>query len=570
MKEIYKGIPVSKGIVIGTVYKHIDEVIAVKTYKIALDEIDDEITRLEKSREKAFRFLEKLKEKADQDMGKEGSMIFEATITMLNDPVLIEDIKRIISDELINAEGAVKRAIDDMVEKFEAVDDEYIRQRIPDVQDVGKHLLGALQGELKLIGDIPEDAVIVADDLAPSETALLDKSKLKGFVLTGGGATSHIVILARGMIKPAVIKADIDLAEVQTGSKIVLNGITGEIILKPEESDIEEYQAKINEYKEKQQRLAELKDKPAVTQDSFKIQLAANMGTDEEIDTILDTNSNGIGLFRTEFLYMNNDSFPDEEFQFQVYKKVASKMKDRTVIIRTLDIGGDKDLPYLELPREMNPFLGLRAIRFCLERENIFLVQLKALLRAAKYGNIKIMFPLISTVEEFEQAEGMLERAKKELSRENIPYNANVDVGIMIEVPAAALTADVLAKKVDFFSIGTNDLIQYTMAVDRTNEKVSKLHRPYYPAVLRLINNTIKAAHNEGIWLGICGEAASDPLLAPIFVGMGIDELSMSAGSILEIKEIIRSLNQKKCREYVSDVLKLTRAEDVIEYLKKI
>lgn len=570
MSKRYKGIPVSKGIVIGTVYKYLDEEPAVEIRGITRDEINFELDRVTTAREKSSCFLEELKEKAVEEMGSEGNMIFEATITMLNDPVLFEDVKKQISQDLINAEGAVKKAIDSMVIKFRAIDDEYFQQRIPDVQDVGKHLLRALKGEIKSIADIPEDTIIVANDLAPSETTLLDKNKLKGFILTGGGQTSHTVILARGLMLPAVIKVEFDLDTVQTGDRIILNGNTGEVIFKPDDTDLTEYKVKITEYKEKLQKLAELKDKSAITRDNFKVQLAANMGTDDELDAIIDINSDGIGLFRTEFLYMNNNSLPDEETQYQVYRKVAKKMKDNPVIIRTLDIGGDKELPYLELPREMNPFLGFRAIRFCLEREDIFLVQLKAILRAAQYGNLKIMFPLISSLEEVDRAKKLLAKAKFELTEAQIPFNGNIEVGIMIEVPAAAIMADELAQQVDFFSIGTNDLIQYTMAVDRTNELIAGLHNPYYPAIIRLIKNVVEASHKAGIWVGICGEAAGDPLLTPIFIGMGIDELSMSAGSILEIKEIIRKLDQKECQKNLEQLMKLSTADQVKEYLKNL
>lgn len=570
MTKRYNGIPVSKGIVIGTIYKYLDEMPTVEVRRISREEINFELDKVKIAREKASCFLEKLKETAEKDLGTEGSMIFEATIAMLNDPVLVEDIKKNIKDGLINAEGAIKKAIDSMVTKFKGIDDEYFQQRIPDVQDVGKHLLRALKGEFSLVSEIPDEAIVVSCDLAPSETALLDKSKLKGFVLTKGGQTSHTVILARGLMLPAVIKVEIDLSTVQTGDRIILNGNTGEVILEPDSIDLTKYEVKIREYQEKQKKLAELKDKPAITRDNFKIQLAANMGTDDELDAILDTNSDGIGLFRTEFLYMNNNSLPDEETQYQVYRKVAKKMKDKPVIIRTLDIGGDKELPYLELPREMNPFLGFRAIRFCLEREDIFLVQLKAILRAAHYGNLKIMFPLISSLEELDRAKKLLDKAKLELNEAKISFNSDIEVGMMIEVPAAAIMADELARQVDFFSIGTNDLIQYTMAVDRTNELIAGLHNPYYPAIIKLIKNIVDAAHQAGIWVGICGEAAGNPFLTPIFIGMGIDELSMSVGSILEIKQLIRKLDQKECKKNLVQVIKLTTAKQVKEYLKTL
>lgn len=570
MGKRYKGIPVSKGIVTGTVYKYLDEAPVVEIRRITKEEINSELDRIKISQEKASCFLEKLKEKAEKGLGTEGSMIFEATIAMLNDPVLLEDIKKNIKDGLINAEGAIKKAIDSMVTKFKGIDDEYFQQRIPDVQDVGKHLLMALKGESSLVSEISDEAIVVSSDLAPSETALLDKSKLKGFVLTKGGQTSHTVILARGLMLPAVIKVEIDLSTVQNGDRIILNGNTGEVILEPDSTDLTKYKVKIREYQEKRKKLAELKDKPAITRDNFKVQLAANMGTDDELAAILDTNSDGIGLFRTEFLYMNNNSLPDEETQYQVYRKVAKKMKDKPVIIRTLDIGGDKELPYLELPQEMNPFLGFRAIRFCLDREDIFLVQLKAILRAAQYGNFKIMFPLISSLEEVDRAKRLLDRAKLELTKAKISFNGDIDVGIMIEVPAAAIMADELARQVDFFSIGTNDLIQYTMAADRTNELVAKLHSPYHPAIIRLIKRIVDSAHRAGIKVGICGEAAGDPLLTSIFVGMGIDELSMNVGYILEIKEIIRGLNQKECTKILERVMKLSKVDQVKDCLKNL
>ncbi|MDK2985030.1 MAG: phosphoenolpyruvate-protein phosphotransferase system enzyme [Clostridia bacterium] len=567
---MYKGIVVSKGIAIGRIYKYANEKLAITTRSIPAEKVEEEINRLEEAKEKANKFLHEIKGKATRELSSEEVQIFDAHFAMLNDPMLNDEVIKFINDEKINAEAAVKKAIENIIAKFAAMDNEYFRERVKDIEDVGDHLLRALTGNLNTLLDIGDDSIILAEDLTPSQTALLDKDKLKGFILTRGGKTSHTAIMARNLMIPAIIGVKGILDEAQHGADVILDAISGQVIINPDQKALAEYRAKLAAYEKKQRELSKLKEKPARTCDGFGVKVAANISIPEDTNRVLEVNADGIGLFRSEFLYMNTGQLPDEEKQFKAYKEVVEKMAGKPVIIRTLDIGGDKELPYMDLPEEMNPFLGWRAIRISLERKDIFKTQLRAILRASNYGQIKLMFPLIASLEELDKALEILDEVKEELESENILYDRKMEVGMMIEVPSAALMADRFADKVDFFSIGTNDLIQYTVAVDRTNEKISELHTPYHPAVLRLINWVAEAAQKAGIWVGICGEAGGNSLLTPVFVGMGITELSMSPGSILEVKKKVRELSKKEAEKHVNKVLALNTAAEVEEYLKEV
>lgn len=570
MNEVYQGVPVSKGIVIGKVYKYLKEELIIEDYPVAEEEVLTELEKLEEARQRANRFLKEIKEKAASELGSEETKIFDAHISMLNDPVVYGEMKDLIKKEKINAGAAVKKAIQRITDKFSRMDNEYFKERIKDIQDVGNHLLRALTGEITSLQNLPEDSIILAEDLTPSEIALIDKDRLKGLILSKGGKTSHTVIMARGLMLPVIVNVEGILDKVGHGERVILDALSGEIVVEPDRELLDKYREKINKYYRRQQKLFRLKDKPATTIDGFTIGLSANIGTDEELRGVLEVNSEGIGLFRSEFLYMNTEELPDEEKQFKVYREVVEEMTGKPVIIRTLDTGGDKGLPGLELPDELNPFLGWRAIRISLERRDIFKTQLKALLRASYYGNLKIMFPLISSLEELREAKRILKEVKGELDRAGIPYDPDIEVGMMVEVPAAAILADIFAREVDFFSIGTNDLIQYIVAVDRTNDKIANLNTPYHPAVLRVIKEVVEAAYRAGIWVGICGEAGGDSLLTPFFIGLGVNELSMSVGAILEIKDVVRQLKREECKGIVEDVLKLSTAEEVKEYLTEV
>ncbi|MDI3548488.1 MAG: phosphoenolpyruvate-protein phosphotransferase system enzyme [Halanaerobiales bacterium] len=570
MNEVYQGVPVSKGIVIGKVYKYLKEELIIEDYPISEEEVLTELEKLEEARQRANRFLKEIKEKAASELGSEETKIFDAHISMLNDPVVYGEMKDLIKKEKINAGAAVKKAIQRITDKFSRMDNEYFKERIKDIQDVGNHLLRALTGEITSLQNLPEDSIILAEDLTPSEIALIDKDRLKGLILSKGGKTSHTVIMARGLMLPVIVNVEGILDKVGHGERVILDALSGEIVVEPDRELLDKYREKINKYYRRQQKLFRLKDKSATTIDGFTIGLSANIGTDEELRGVLEVNSEGIGLFRSEFLYMNTEELPDEEKQFKVYREVVEEMAGKPVIIRTLDTGGDKGLPGLELPDELNPFLGWRAIRISLERRDIFKTQLKALLRARYYGNLKIMFPLISSLEELREAKRILKEVKGELDRAGIPYDPDIEVGMMVEVPAAAILADIFAREVDFFSIGTNDLIQYIVAVDRTNDKIANLNTPYHPAVLRVIKEVVEAAYRAGIWVGICGEAGGDSLLTPFFIGLGVNELSMSVGAILEIKDVVRQLKREECKGIVEDVLKLSTAEEVKEYLTEV
>lgn len=533
-----KGIAASKGYAIGTVFLQEHEEIVITDQKVT--DVAAEKEALQKSLDASRAQLEKIKEKAATEMGEEKAAVFEAHITLLDDPEFTGAMAMEIESNSINAMKAVDNVTNMFVSIFESMEDAYMRERAADIKDVSKRIIANLAGKSADAFAITEaNTVVVAHDLTPSDTAQLDRSKVVGFITNIGGRTSHAAIMARTLEIPAVLGLGDITSAVKTGDKIIVDGITGDVIINPSEDVIAEYEAKKEKFKAEQEELKKLIDVKTTTKSGKRVEVCGNIGQPEDVFGVIANGGDGVGLFRTEFLYMDRDNAPTEEEQYESYKFVLEKMEGKQVVIRTLDIGGDKTLPYLPLPEEMNPFLGYRAIRLCLDRKEIFKVQLRALLRASVYGNLCVMFPMISGLEEFQNAKAVVEECKAELRAEGKEYSDSIQWGIMVEIPAAAVYADELAKHVDFFSIGTNDLIQYTLAADRMSEKVSYLYNPMHPAVLRLIKMTIDGAHKHGKWVGMCGEMAGDEAAIPTLVEYGLDEFSMSATSILNAKKII-------------------------------
>lgn len=533
-----KGIAASKGYAIGKVFLQVNEEIVITDEKIS--DIEGEKAKLQKALDDSRAQLEKIKEKALTEMGEEKAQVFEAHITLLDDPEFTGAMQMEIESNSTNSMKAVQSVTDMFVSIFDAMEDAYMRERAADIKDVSKRIISNLAGKG---GDAfaitEENTIVVAHDLTPSDTAQLDRSKVVGFITDIGGRTSHAAIMARTLEIPAVLGLGDITTSVKTGDKVIVDGITGDVIINPSEEVIAEYTEKKAKFQAEQEELKKLIDVKTTTKSGRRIEVCGNIGKPEDVLGVIANGGDGVGLFRTEFLYMDRESAPTEEEQFESYKFVLEKMEGKQVVIRTLDIGGDKTLPYLPLPQEMNPFLGYRAIRLCLDKKEIFKVQLRALLRASVFGKLCVMFPMISGIQEFRQAKEVVEECKAELRTEGKEYSDNIQWGIMVEIPAAAVMADELAKEVDFFSIGTNDLIQYTLAADRMSEKVSYLYNPMHPAVLRLIKMTIDGAHSQGKWVGMCGEMAGDETAIPTLVEYGLDEFSMSATSILPAKKIM-------------------------------
>ncbi|MEL7596991.1 MAG: phosphoenolpyruvate--protein phosphotransferase [Clostridiaceae bacterium] len=533
-----KGIAASKGYAIGqVVIKEESEVTVVET---KITDLEAEKGRLKKAIEASREQLSKIKEKAEIELGPEKAAVFDSHMMLLDDPEFTGAVEMNIESSMVNAEKALNDVIEMYMGIFGAMEDEYMKERAADVKDVGKRILANLAGKAGSgLENLEENTIVVAHDLTPSDTAQLDKNKVIGFLTNIGGRTSHSAIMARTLEIPAVVGL-MDITEsVKDGDTVILDGEEGLAIINPDAVTIAQYEEKKAAYEKEKEELKKLIQVETHTKAGKRVEVCGNIGKAEDIHQVLENGGDGVGLFRTEFLYMDRNEMPTEEEQFEAYKYVAEKAAGKPIVIRTLDIGGDKKLPYLPLPEEMNPFLGYRAIRLCLDRKDIFKIQLRALLRASAYGNIKIMFPMIASLEEFLAAKEVLSECMEELRAEGKEFNADLEVGMMVEIPAAAVCADELAKHVDFFSIGTNDLIQYTLAADRMNEKISYLYNPQHPAVLRLIKMTIDAAHKEGKWCGMCGEAAGDEAMIPILVEYGLDEFSMSATSMLRAKQII-------------------------------
>ncbi|ADD03255.1 phosphoenolpyruvate-protein phosphotransferase [Thermoanaerobacter italicus Ab9] len=564
-----KGVAASPGIAIGKVFLYIKEKAEIDMQNIDESKVEYEIERFKKALEVTKQQIQKIKEEALKEFGRDKAEIFEAHLMLANDPELIENVENMIKTELITADNAVNKVIEQNASVMESLDDEYLKERAADLRDVGSRIINNLLGVKNTnLSELDEQVIIIAKDLTPSDTATMKKEMVLGFATDIGGRTSHTAIMARSLEIPAVVGLGNVTTQVNNGNTVIVDGLEGVVIVNPDENTMNEYKTKKENYDKKVEKLRKLKDLPAITLDGKRVMLAANIGTPKDVKSALANGAEGVGLFRTEFLYMDRTILPTEEEQFEAYKEVVEKMEGRPVTIRTLDIGGDKELPYLDMPKEMNPFLGYRAIRLCLDRTDIFKTQLRAILRASAYGNIHIMYPMISSITDVRRANAVLNEVKAELDKEGIKYDKNIKVGIMVEIPSAAVTADILAKEVDFFSIGTNDLTQYTLAVDRMNEHVKDYYQPFNPAVLRLIKFVIDAAHKEGKFAAMCGEMAGDPLATVILLGLGLDEFSMSATSIPKVKNIIRNIEYEKAKEIAEKVLNMKEAEKIQQMME--
>lgn len=525
---------------------------------------DVEIHRLENAIHIASETLEGIREKTALRMGEEAAQIFEAHLMVLQDPGFVDKIKDMISESNASAEFALDQVSKEFIAIFEAIDDEYLRERGQDIRDISDRLMRVLRGAGEVdLGSLHSDTILVADDLTPSQTAEMNTEFVKGFITVMGGPTSHSAIIARTLEIPAVSGAAGITDLVKDGDWIAIDGTSGEIHINPDSDTLSLMRVKLAQQNSRKESLKKLKGLASISKDGQRVELAANIGGPSDIDGVLRNDAEGVGLFRSEFLYMDRSELPSEEEQFKAYRTVLEKMAGKPVVIRTLDIGGDKNLEYLSLPHEMNPFLGYRAIRICLDRKDIFITQLRALYRASPYGQLKIMFPMIACLEEVRETKALCEDVRAELIREGHALGEKVELGVMIEIPSAAIISDLIAKEVDFMSIGTNDLIQYTVAVDRMNCKIAGLYSAYHPSLLRLINTVIRNGRDAGIWVGMCGESASDPLLIPVLFGMGLYEYSMSAGKVLASRELIRSLDMETASALVAEVLSLSTQEAV-------
>lgn len=560
------GILVSPGFAFGQALLLKEDPIIVSTKKIADDQIETEIQRFIDGRNKSAEQLSLIKEKAEKNLGAEKAEIFEGHIMLLEDEELEQEIVTLIKSDKKTADAAVHSVIEDQTQALEALDDEYLKERAADVRDIGKRLLkNILRMPIVDLSAIDKEVILVAADLTPSETAQLNLDKVLGFITDLGGRTSHTSIMARSLELPAIVGTSDATTKIKNGDYIILDGVNNHIYLNPSDQEIDKLKKFNEEYQQEKNELAKLKDLPAITLDGHQVEVCANIGTVRDVAGAERNGAEGVGLYRTEFLFMDRDSLPTEEEQFQAYKAVAEAMGSQAVIVRTMDIGGDKDLPYMNLPKEENPFLGWRAIRICLDRKEILHSQLRAILRASSFGKLRIMFPMIISVEEVRELKAELEMLKGQLREEGKAFDESIEVGVMVETPAAAVIAHHLAKEVDFFSIGTNDLTQYTLAVDRGNELISHLYNPMSPAVLNLIKQVIDASHAEGKWTGMCGELAGDERATLLLLGMGLDEFSMSAIAIPRIKKLIRNANFADTKALAEQALAQPTADELMK-----
>ena len=568
MYSFIKGIAASNGIAIAKAYRLIEPVLEVT--ETIIEDVEMELTLLEHSMKTSQSELEFLREKVRKEQGDEKALIFDAHIAILNDPEMSEAIKGIIQNEKSNAAYALKQVSTMYVGMFESMDDPYLRERAADIKDITKrltsHILGVRLADPSLID---EEVIVVSEDLTPSDTAQLNRKFVKGFTTNIGGRTSHSAIMARSLEIPAVVGTGVATEKIKHGDMLILDGFAGKVHVEPSEEMITEFQEKQEEYQMQKVEWAKLVNEPTITADGHHVELASNIGSPADLEFAIANGAEGIGLYRTEFLFMEAEQLPTEDEQFDAYKKVVEGMNGKTVVIRTLDIGGDKKLPWLEMEPEINPFLGVRAVRLCLLREDLFRPQLRALLRASAFGNLKILFPMIATLDEFRACRDILMEEKENLITAGIKVAENIEVGIMVEIPSTAILADQFAKEVDFFSIGTNDLIQYTMAADRMNESVSYLYQPFNPSILRLVKMVIDASHAEGKWTGMCGEMAGEEFAQPILLGLGLDEFSMSAPSILKSRSNILKMNKVDMEELAAKALNMRTAEEVLALVKE-
>ena len=542
MKPTLQGIAASDGIAIAKVYTLTEPDLSFT--KVSVEDTDKEISRLEEALAVSTKEIELIKETALKNLGEEEAQVFEAHLMVLSDPELVGQVKDAITSQKVNAEHALKEVSDMFISIFAGMEDNpYMQERAADIRDVSKRILANLLGvKIPSPATIKDEVVVVAGDLTPSDTAQLNRKYVKAFVTDIGGRTSHSAIMARSLEIPAIVGTKEITSLAKDGDLIIIDGLSGDVFLNPSEDVVAEYRAKAEAFAAQQAEWEKLKDADTFTKDGHQVELAANIGTPKDLEGVIHNGAEGVGLYRTEFLYMDSHDMPTEEDQFEAYKAVLEGMNGKPVVVRTMDIGGDKELPYLPLPHEMNPFLGYRAIRISLNEPEMFRTQLRALLRASVYGKLRIMFPMIATLNDFRGAKALLLEEKAKLVAEGVAVSDDIQVGIMIEIPAAAVLAHQFAKEVDFFSIGTNDLIQYTMAADRMNERVSYLYQPYNPSILTLIKHVIDSAHKEGKWAGMCGEMAGDQTAVPLLVGLGLDEFSMSASSVLKTRSLISKL----------------------------
>lgn len=562
-----KGIAASAGVSCAKAYKLVQPVVVIEKRTDA--DPAAEIEKLDAALRKTVSDIEGVKARAAKRLSDEELAVFDAHLMMANDPELSGQMKTMIQNDKVNAEYAADVVSKNMIAMFESMDNDYFRERAADIKDVTFRMLCNLLGlEIPDLSSISEPTIIVAHDLTPSDTAQLNEY-VKGFVTEIGGKTSHSAIMANSLEIPAVVGTAGALDAINNGDIIGLDAIDGEVFVNPDEETTAALKKKETEYLEEKKELQILINAKSITTDGHEVELAGNIGNAKDAEQVITNGGEGVGLFRTEFLYMDNDHFPTEEEQFQVYKQVLETMKGKKVVVRTLDIGGDKRLSYFEFPEEMNPFLGYRAIRLCLDRTDIFKTQLRALCRASVYGKLCIMFPMIATIGEFRDARAIFEECKAELLAEGVAVSDDIQVGMMVEIPAAAVLADEFSKYADFFSIGTNDLIQYSMAADRMSEKVSYLYQPFNPAILRLVNMTIQGAHKNGKWVGMCGAMAGEPNAVPILLGLGLDEFSMSATQILKARKIVNGLSYKEMQTMAQNCLNLDTANEVLDYVKK-
>jgi phosphotransferase system enzyme I (PtsI) len=562
-----RGIAAAPGVVIGPAYKIGKEEFIIPKHPIKENEIPLQIQLFEEALIQTRKELLDLQDKLSKEIGKDTAQIFDAHLLALEDRTLIEEVLLRIKKERFNVAYIFSEVIKKYIKVFSNIEDEYLRERVSDINDVGRRILRNILGkELRYLENLQEPVVIVAYDLSPSETAMMHKKNVCAFVTDIGGKTSHTAIMAKSLEIPAVVGIEGASLRIESGDTVIVDGFMGIVVVNPDRKTLDAYRRQVQKFRLISRKLVAIKKLPAQTRDGKKVEISANIELPQELQAVKQYGAFGIGLYRTEFFYMNRKDLPSEEEHYLAYKHVAQQMNPYPVVIRTLDLGGDKFISQLKMPKEMSPFLGWRAIRFCLAKPNIFKVQLRAILRASVHGNLKIMYPMISGVEELRQANSILREVKEELRRKKIPFRADIEVGAMIELPSAAMTADLLAQQSDFFSIGTNDLIQYSLAVDRTNEKVAYLYEPAHPALLRMIRNIIEAGHNVGIWVGMCGEMSGEPALALILLGLGLDEFSMSPMAVPEVKYMIRSVTSDYAQQVAREALCLSTGREVEEY----
>lgn len=567
MSNIIKGIAASDGVAIAKAYLLVEPDLSFSNEKT--DNPEAEVQKFNEAIKNSKIELTKIRNNAEEQLGPDKAAIFDAHLLVLDDPELIQPIEEKIKNESASAPQALTEVTQGFITIFESMDNEYMKERAADIRDVSKRVLAHILGvELPNPSIIDESVIIVAHDLTPSDTAQLNKQYVQGFVTNIGGRTSHSAIMSRSLEIPAVVGTKSISESVQQGDMVIVDGLTGDVIVNPSDDEIKAYQHKRETFFADREALKQLRDEPSKTKDGHEVELAANIGTPNDLEGVHNNGAEGIGLYRTEFLYMGRDNMPTEDEQFEAYKKVLESMDGKRVVVRTLDIGGDKELPYLNLPKEMNPFLGYRAIRLCLDQPDIFRPQLRALLRASAYGKLNIMFPMVATIQEFRDAKALLLEEKENLKQEGVEVSDDIELGIMVEIPSTAALADVFAKEVDFFSIGTNDLIQYTMAADRMSERVSYLYQPYNPSILRLIKQVIDASHQEGKWTGMCGEMAGDETAIPLLLGLGLDEFSMSATSILKARRQIKDLSHTEMVQLADRALNCATVDEVVDLVK--